>query len=397
MYGYDLSSRSAMLKRGWYSLIRFASRIERVRLGGHDDRVEGLHLLHQRARLHALAMVVRDVAPHARAQPLRLAHVQHLPVRVLPEIDAGRFGKVRDLVEDRLRDGHGELYPRPRRRRSPSAACSRAARGAVASGTPERERRQAVHERERGDRRDPARPGGATPVDEPHDSPPRPAGQRAPRPRAGRAPPAAIPVRPMRAVIARRSSRNSTQPAIPADAVRPAAPVHAGRPSSRGSGKREQVAEHAGEHARGRSRTGAGSACRAARRRWRNTGGPARSRAARPPSRRGSPRSAGVSVCVNLPCCRSTPAMASPSTRNADRRRNDEEGDARQRRVRSGRAAASNAAGLGAASSRDISGSSAAETDMPKRLIGQHVDRLRVLEQRHHAVHGNVARQRRCR
>ena len=27
MYGYDLSSRSAMLYCGWYSLIRFASRI----------------------------------------------------------------------------------------------------------------------------------------------------------------------------------------------------------------------------------------------------------------------------------------------------------------------------------------------------------------------------------
>src|SRR5216683_7057599 len=44
------------------------------------------------------------------------------------------------------------------------------------------------------------------------------------------------PVRPMRAFNVARSSSISTQPAIPADAVRPAAPHAGGSPSHRGSG-----------------------------------------------------------------------------------------------------------------------------------------------------------------
>jgi hypothetical protein len=51
-------------------------------------------------------MVGGDVAPHARAKALGLADVQHLPLRVAPQVHARRFGEVRDLVEDRRGNGH---------------------------------------------------------------------------------------------------------------------------------------------------------------------------------------------------------------------------------------------------------------------------------------------------
>ena len=93
-----VAQRDVVLRVVLLDQVRFED--QRVRLARHDDRLEVRRRTHQRPRLDALGVVGRDVAPHARAQPLRLADVQHRPLRVAPQIHAGRLGQMRDLVEN---------------------------------------------------------------------------------------------------------------------------------------------------------------------------------------------------------------------------------------------------------------------------------------------------------
>ena len=88
MYGYDLSSRSAMLYFGWYSLMRFASRISACASLGTTIVSSPPTDCIKRARLDALEMIVREVTANARAKSFRLADVQHGPIPVPPQIDA---------------------------------------------------------------------------------------------------------------------------------------------------------------------------------------------------------------------------------------------------------------------------------------------------------------------
>ena len=82
---------------------------QRVRLGGKHDRLDVGDLPHEHARLRARERIRAEVAPHPRAQPLRLTHVQHLPRGVLEQVHAGRFREVRKLERDLLCElgGHG--------------------------------------------------------------------------------------------------------------------------------------------------------------------------------------------------------------------------------------------------------------------------------------------------
>ena len=73
---------------------------QRVGLGGGHDVVEGDDLIDERvdAALHAAAGP--EVGAHARAQPARLADVEHLPAGVLHQIDAGTLRQRPRLFED---------------------------------------------------------------------------------------------------------------------------------------------------------------------------------------------------------------------------------------------------------------------------------------------------------
>ncbi len=108
---------------------------QRVRLARHHDRIEVRRGDHQRLRLDAPGVVGGDVVAHARPQPLGLPDVQNRPVRVAPEIHAGRLGQVRDLVENGLLQSHAENYPRrePLRRRRSALRASGTPRATVAA------------------------------------------------------------------------------------------------------------------------------------------------------------------------------------------------------------------------------------------------------------------------
>jgi len=104
-----VSERDVVLRPVLLDEIRFEN--EGVRLAGDDDRVDRGGLEHQRPRPHALEVVDRDVAPHAGTKPLRLTHIQHVSVRVTPEIHSGRLRQMRDLVENGVGNtGHGTNY-----------------------------------------------------------------------------------------------------------------------------------------------------------------------------------------------------------------------------------------------------------------------------------------------
>jgi hypothetical protein len=63
-----------------------------------DDRLEVGDVAHQMLRLEAEGMVAREVAAHARPQPLGLADVQDDSVSALPEIHSGAIRKMLQLL-----------------------------------------------------------------------------------------------------------------------------------------------------------------------------------------------------------------------------------------------------------------------------------------------------------
>jgi len=78
---------------------------ERMRLVGHDDRLEVGDPLDEPAGLRIVGMLGREVAPNPRPQALRLADVQDAARGILPQVDAGELGQVRELEGHRLRRG----------------------------------------------------------------------------------------------------------------------------------------------------------------------------------------------------------------------------------------------------------------------------------------------------
>ena len=69
---------------------------EAVDLGRGDEVVEDVDLRHHQ-RHHRALVVPADVLAHARAQRLGLADVEDLARGVLPQVDAGRLGDLREL------------------------------------------------------------------------------------------------------------------------------------------------------------------------------------------------------------------------------------------------------------------------------------------------------------
>jgi len=68
---------------------------QRLRLGLRDERLDVLDFGEEAAR--AARRGVREVARHALADRLRLAHVQHAPVLAAEQVDAGESGS-RDVA-----------------------------------------------------------------------------------------------------------------------------------------------------------------------------------------------------------------------------------------------------------------------------------------------------------
>src|SRR5947207_15715679 len=66
---------------------------QRLCLVGDDDRLEVGDLRHQRRPLRRGAAVGTEVARHPGAQALRLAHVEGLTGRALPEVHPGLVGE----------------------------------------------------------------------------------------------------------------------------------------------------------------------------------------------------------------------------------------------------------------------------------------------------------------
>jgi len=102
----DVESRTVLLDER-----RFEN--ERMRLAGNHDRVEVLHLAQQASRLRAGIVVLRPVASHARAEALRLAHVQHPAIGILPEVHPRGLRQVWQSSCDRQRHAPRECRARP--------------------------------------------------------------------------------------------------------------------------------------------------------------------------------------------------------------------------------------------------------------------------------------------
>ena len=96
MYGYDLSSRSAMLNRGRYSLMRCCFKDEGVRFRRHHDCLEVRDLVDEVPGLRAFVVILPEVAPDAGSQPLRLANVKDVSVPAVPEVNSGAIRQVRE-------------------------------------------------------------------------------------------------------------------------------------------------------------------------------------------------------------------------------------------------------------------------------------------------------------
>ncbi len=75
---------------------------QRLRLGGHDDGLDVGDQALEQLVLGAAVEVGREVAPHPALEPLGLADVQNLPVRVLPQVHAGAVGEGIELALERV-------------------------------------------------------------------------------------------------------------------------------------------------------------------------------------------------------------------------------------------------------------------------------------------------------
>src|SRR5204863_2643260 len=73
--------------------IRFQN--ERVCFSRHHDCLEVADEPYEMTGFYALELIVREIAPHAPAEALRLSDVEASPIPSLPQIDPRSFGKVR--------------------------------------------------------------------------------------------------------------------------------------------------------------------------------------------------------------------------------------------------------------------------------------------------------------
>ena len=87
MYGYDLSSRSRMLKRGLYCLMKFCSVSSASASVATTSVLDVVDLVGQRRR--AVQRRVGEVARDALADRLRLADVDDAAAGVAEQVDAG--------------------------------------------------------------------------------------------------------------------------------------------------------------------------------------------------------------------------------------------------------------------------------------------------------------------
>ena len=91
MYGYDLSSRSRMLKRGLYCLMKVCSVSSASASVATASVLDVVDLVGQRRR--AVLRRVGEVAGDPLADRLRLADVDDAPARVAEQVDAGLVGQ----------------------------------------------------------------------------------------------------------------------------------------------------------------------------------------------------------------------------------------------------------------------------------------------------------------
>ncbi len=143
MYGNDLSSRRRMLNGGRWRLTRFCSRWSasasvRVTMTSTSAIALG-QLRRAEARIAAL-----EVAANARAQRLRLAHVQDLAGLVAEEVDAGAARKRLKLPFKVFSHSRASVSPCVFRSWRPSAPSSRSQRPGLATARagPRRGRRR---------------------------------------------------------------------------------------------------------------------------------------------------------------------------------------------------------------------------------------------------------------
>jgi hypothetical protein len=147
MNGYDLSSRSRMLKRGWYCLMKFCSASSAsasLPTSTEVDRLGHLDHLHLAAG-HAVGEVAGDPA----ADRLGLADVDDLARAVLEQVDARPVGRLlrwafraslaisrpEDMATIPTSDTVRDLARAPRSRGACARASSEAVQAAVAGAT----------------------------------------------------------------------------------------------------------------------------------------------------------------------------------------------------------------------------------------------------------------------
>src|SRR5207253_8010796 len=96
---FDVGIRLVIAQRDVEARMVFLDEIcfeyQRVSFARHHDGFEIADETDQMSCLHAIELIVGEVATHARAQSLRLSYIEGSPVPSLPQIDAGSFGKVR--------------------------------------------------------------------------------------------------------------------------------------------------------------------------------------------------------------------------------------------------------------------------------------------------------------
>jgi len=97
MYGNDLSSRRRTLNGGRWRFTRFCSRWSASTLGARDDHLNVRDAARQERDLRAAVLALLEVRADARAERLRLAHVEDVAFRIPEEVDPGLRGQRRQL------------------------------------------------------------------------------------------------------------------------------------------------------------------------------------------------------------------------------------------------------------------------------------------------------------
>ena len=127
-----MSSLSRTLNRGRYSLMRLFSRMSDCASDGDDDRLDIGDQALEQAILRTGVEIRGEVAADPLLQALGLAHVQHVPRRALPQVDAGALGERVELALKRV----GNAWCRHERCRWLTRRPARGSRGGGGASPP---------------------------------------------------------------------------------------------------------------------------------------------------------------------------------------------------------------------------------------------------------------------